>query len=134
MSQSGEQKDAAAVDADERSVLDAAKALETGTGLQPGSAQWTKHDEMTMGAAVLLWSALVLAMMAFLITREKADPGAMLKLFGTILVVVMSVFLVVVGYTQDQIAPVVGLLGTIAGYLLGKPTKAPESARTRAGS
>ena len=30
------------------------------------------------------------------------------------------VFLIVAGYTEKQIAPVIGLLGTIAGYLLGK--------------
>jgi hypothetical protein len=29
------------------------------------------------------------------------------------------VFLVIIGYSQDQIAPVIGLLDTIIGYLLG---------------
>ena len=38
---------------------------------------------------------------------------------------VFAIFLVVAGYSDQQIAPVIGLLGTIAGYLLGK-----ESGRT----
>jgi biopolymer transport protein ExbB/TolQ len=37
----------------------------------------------------------------------------------------MAVFLVVAGYTDTQIAPVMGLLGTVAGYLLGKEPKEP---------
>jgi hypothetical protein len=32
-------------------------------------------------------------------------------------------FLITAGYTSDQIAPMIGLLGTIAGYLLGKSTQ-----------
>ena len=38
---------------------------------------------------------------------------------GLSLIIVAAIFLVVVGYTSEQIAPVMGLLGAIAGYILG---------------
>jgi uncharacterized membrane protein len=55
--------------------------------------------------------------------RSGIKTEAVLRIFGTILIIMLAVFLVVAGYTDTQIAPVMGLLGTIAGYLLGKETK-----------
>ena len=50
-----------------------------------------------------------------------------LRTYGTVLVLILAVILIVAGYSNDQITPVIGLLGTIVGYLLGK-----ESASERA--
>ena len=33
---------------------------------------------------------------------------------------IAGLFLIFAGYSQDQMAPMMGLLGTVAGYLLGK--------------
>lgn len=35
----------------------------------------------------------------------------------------MSSLLLVVGYSNDQLTPIVGLFGAIAGYLLGKDSQ-----------
>jgi hypothetical protein len=46
--------------------------------------------------------------------------GSALRALATILIITFAVFLIVAGYSDQQIAPAFGLLGTLAGYLLGK--------------
>jgi hypothetical protein len=59
----------------------------------------------------------------------KSDPPSLLYIltsamgvgiFRGALIISSSIFLIVAGYTSQQIAPAMGLLGTLAGYLLGK--------------
>jgi hypothetical protein len=83
---------------------------------------WSVTDAMTISAAVLVFGLAVLVLATYLIRTGK-NTEAVLRIFGTILIVMVAVFLVVAGYTDTQIAPVIGLLGTIVGYLLGKETK-----------
>ena len=87
-----------------------------------GVSWWSATNAMTMSSIVLLFGLLVILLATYLI-RSGKNTEAVLRIFGTILIVVMAVFFVVAGYTDTQIAPVMGLLGTIAGYLLGKETK-----------
>jgi hypothetical protein len=86
---------------------------------QPQLTWWTTTSAMTMSAAVLVFGLLTLALAAYVI--RKGHPWeAVLKIFGMVLIIVLAVFLIVAGYDDKQIAPAMGLLGTIAGYLLGK--------------
>ena len=83
---------------------------------------WSVTNAMTMSVIVLLFGLFVILLATYLIRAGK-NTEAVLRIFGTILIVMVAVFLVVAGYTDTQIAPVIGLLGTIVGYLLGKETK-----------
>ena len=83
---------------------------------------WSTRNAMTMSAALLVFGVVVLLLATYLIKVRKSSE-AVLRIFGTILIIVIAVFLVVAGYSDTQIAPVMGLLGTIAGYLLGKESK-----------
>ena len=92
---------------------------------------WSVTNAMTISAVVLVFGVFVLLLATYLIRIGK-NSEPVLRIFGTILIIVISVFLVVAGYTSNQIAPVMGLLGTIAGYLLGKetsPRSGPEAGR-----
>jgi hypothetical protein len=80
---------------------------------------WSVTQAMTISSVVLVFGVFVLLLATYLIRIGK-NSEPVLRIFGTILIIVISVFLVVAGYTSNQIAPVMGLLGTIAGYLLGK--------------
>lgn len=84
---------------------------------------WSVTNAMTISSVVLVFGVFVLLLATYLIRIGK-NSEPVLRIFGTILIIVISVFLVVAGYTSNQIAPVMGLLGTIAGYLLGKETGA----------
>jgi hypothetical protein len=83
---------------------------------------WSVTNAMTISATVLVFGLCVIVLATYLIRAGK-NTEAVLRIFGTILIVMVAVFLVVAGYTDTQIAPVMGLLGTIVGYLLGKETK-----------
>lgn len=74
---------------------------------------------MAMSTGVLGYSLIVLAAAAA-VTRQSKAPETALRLFTTVLIITSAVFLVVAGYSSQQIAPAFGLLGTMAGYVLGK--------------
>jgi hypothetical protein len=86
---------------------------------------WSVADAMTISVAVLIFGLLVIGLAGYLIHTGK-QPDAVLKVFGTILIVMTAVFLVVAGYSNTQITPVMGLLGTVAGYVLGKETRGKQ--------
>ncbi len=83
-----------------------------------GEAVWDSTLVLTLSLSILCFGLIVLGIMAYLIVKDR-DPRAVLRAFGVPLIIVAAIFLVVTGYSRDQIAPVIGLLGTIAGYLLG---------------
>lgn len=80
---------------------------------------WSAEEAMTISASVLLFGLVICILITYLITKGKSADNV-LKALGTVLIIVAALFLVVAGYDDKQIAPVMGLLGTIAGYLLGK--------------
>lgn len=107
------------LDALDRQIATATQELATTTA---NSSWWSPGDAMTISATVLIFGAFTILVAAFLVKSGKTAES-ILRMFGTILIVIAALFLVVAGYSDQQIAPVMGLLGTIAGYLLGKDTR-----------
>ena len=99
------------------------KAIEESYATKP---IWSAHNAMTVSSVVLIYSLIVLALATYLIRLGKSSESV-LRIFGTILIISSSVFLIVAGYTNQQIAPAMGLLGTVAGYLLGKESSKPDA-------
>ena len=63
---------------------------------------------------------LIIAAAIILMKAEKGWTSAsILKVLGLTLIIGVSTLLVIAGYSTGQIGPVMGLLGVIAGYLLG---------------
>lgn len=119
------EKDLATINA----LLASNKAASPTTTVPPPSQQlenlwWSNTNAMTMSASVLIFGLLALLLASYVI-RKGQSWEAVLKIFGTVLIVVMTVFLIVAGYDDKQIAPAIGLLGTIVGYLLGKDVSKP---------
>lgn len=83
------------------------------------SSWWSVGEAMTISSAVLVFGLVTICITAWLLRREK-ESYPILRTLGTILILTFAVFLIVAGYSDQQIAPAMGLLGTIAGYLLGK--------------
>lgn len=80
---------------------------------------WSPSFVMYLGGGLLVFGLIICVLMSFLLKREKS-PDQVLRTLCVPLIIIVTVFLVIVGYTDQQIAPVIGLLGTIAGYLLGR--------------
>jgi hypothetical protein len=60
--------------------------------------------------------------------RGRRLPKDFYRHFTLCLVVFASLFVIVAGYTESQIAPVFGLLGSIVGYIFGRSGNADEGA------
>lgn len=84
---------------------------------------WSSEDAIS--CLVLTFGIVTLAIAAYLIRAEKSSNNV-LRVIGTILILNLAVFLIVAGYSDRQIAPAMGLLGTVAGYLLGKEQSPSE--------
>ena len=102
-------------------AIETSKASIAGSTLPTESTWWSTTNAMTISAAVLIFGFLICVISAYLVRNERS-PEAILRIMGTLLIIIAAIFLVVAGYSDKQIAPVMGLLGTIAGYLLGKNT------------
>jgi len=89
---------------------------------------WNPELVKFLTISVLAFGLAVIFTMAVLVVR-KSQAGEVLRLFTVPMVIVAAVFLVVTGFSSAQITPVIGLLGTLAGYILGvqsqKVPKAP---------
>lgn len=90
--------------------------------------------ETYLSIGVLGFCVLVLGLEVLVMLRTRVTWGpTTVRIFGLTLVINSGLFLITAGYSQDQIAPMMGLLGTIAGYLLARTepkarkTAAPET-------
>jgi hypothetical protein len=110
----------AALDSAQRSFDANAAGAATLVSNQPWSAELVKF----LAIGVLGFSCIALVMASLLLWRSRAEPSQVLKVFGVITIVCFSALLLVVGYNNEQLTPIVGLFGAIAGYLLGKDAKA----------
>ena len=91
---------------------------------------WSATNAMTMSTVLLIFFLLVMGLATYLI-KHGQQANVILRLFGTLLIIAVSAFLVVAGYDDKQIAPVIGLLGTIAGYVLGKDSSKNSQTNTK---
>lgn len=79
------------------------------------------QQELYLSLGVLGFGILMAGLETVIIAKaQRGWDGAAVRVMGLTLVIVAGLFLITAGYSQDQIAPMIGLLGTVAGYLLGK--------------
>jgi hypothetical protein len=85
--------------------------------------------ETQLGWGILVFGFLVIGLQVLVMLRLKKGWGTQsIRVVGLTLVLTSGLFLIVTGYSQEQIAPMIGLLGTITGFLLGKTTSPNETA------
>src|SRR5262245_10145646 len=71
---------------------------------------WSAESAMTISSVVLAFGIISVCIAAYLIRSER-NPDSVLRVLATILILTFSVFLIVAGYDDQQIAPAMGLLG-----------------------
>jgi len=76
--------------------------------------------EFTLSITVLAFGLVIILLEIFLIKSKRISSEDTIKFIIITLIITSTLFLITAGYSNDQIAPAVGLLGTIAGYLLGR--------------
>lgn len=110
--------------------------------VEPQDYDYTSHyyfisqKEFWLAIAVLGALVAIIVLEMRLIRERRFNDETALRLLVVTIVIVSSLFIIISGYDERQIAPIYGLFGTICGYLFGRserkndnngnPTK-PES-------
>lgn len=76
--------------------------------------------EILLSGAILLFGVLVVGAEYQLLRKVPVTPDEALRVYSITLIVVGTLFSITAGFDSNQIAPAMGLFGTIAGYLLGR--------------
>ena len=92
----------------------------------------TREFQLSVMILVLGLGALIGEYLLIKASAQKSH-GLDMKLFIVTLIIVGSLLLIASGYNTSQISSVMGLFGTIAGYLLGK-NEPTETAQRSSGS
>jgi hypothetical protein len=97
---------------------------------EASTGTWTPEMVQFLTMSTFAFMALALLLCTLLLWRKDASSAHVLRVFGIITILGLSALLLFVGYSNEQLTPIVGLFGAIAGYLLGKdsalPTKPAE--------
>jgi len=96
-------------------------ALSVATGSQP----WSQELVIKLVIGIIGLSVVIFLLVAVLMWRSNSDPQHILRIFGILTIITFSALLMVVGYSNEQLTPIIGLFGAVAGYLLGR-----DSSRT----
>lgn len=104
------------------------KQAPAGGSQQPGEGRSWTSIEIVLSFSVLVFGAMVFALQTWLILKMPLHwtPNAILRFNGLTLIITGAILLVTAGYSNEQMTPVIGLLGAIAGYLLGAADKPPD--------
>ena len=70
----------------------------------------------TASITIAVFGLLLIGVIAVLGYKKTIQPS---KLIALALIVISALLLIVLGYSDEQMSPVIGLLGTVAGYMLG---------------
>ena len=87
--------------------------------------------EVFLSVLVLIFGLIILGLQQLLLRKrpDRIDPEGILVLHAVTLIVIGTLFLICSGLSERQIAPAMGLFGTIIGYILGK--RSEQEARSR---
>lgn len=75
---------------------------------------------------VLIAFATLVILLSSILMWHKVPASAIMKVFGAVVVLIGGLILVVAGFSNDQITPVIGLFGTALGYLMSKGTSSGD--------
>jgi len=78
--------------------------------------------EFWLSAEILCFGFGVIVIEFLLLRHTKITAEEALRVYAVTLIIVGTLFAITAGFDSTQIAPAMGLFGTIAGYLLGRRT------------
>src|SRR5215831_502794 len=90
-----------------------------GTTNRVAAVPLLSNQELILSMVVILFGVYAATLQYKLLLSAKSNADEALRTLTVTLIVVISLALVSSGYGKEQITPVLGLFGTIIGYLLG---------------
>jgi hypothetical protein len=91
----------------------------------PASHTFLSSAEGELALVVIALGVMVMLMLTVFLRSKAATPDDGIRAYGLTLIIIGTMVLICAGYSNDQIAPAMGLFGTIAGYLLGRKGSQP---------
>jgi hypothetical protein len=111
-------------------VIDMRQVQNTSAGMDAGNPANHVEEVTTQNAVfynlsmlVLGFGLIIIGLETLLIFTKKISEENIVRFIIVTLIIISALFLITAGYSNNQIAPAIGLLGTVAGYLLGKTEK-----------
>jgi 1,4-dihydroxy-2-naphthoate octaprenyltransferase len=95
-------------------------ALSNKTIRAASNQPWSQELVINLAISIISFSVLIFLLVAVLMWRINADPSQVLRIFGILSILSFSTLLMVIGYSNEQLTPIIGLFGAVAGYLLGR--------------
>jgi len=91
------------------------------------------YRETVLSISVLVFGVFILLLEFALLRKSphRVTADALLTLYAVTLIVVGTLFLITSGFSDQQIAPAMGLFGSIIGYLLGRRAEATRDKQPR---
>lgn len=89
-------------------------------------------SEFALSMIVLVFGAYVIFIQYKLFRSAKIpfSSGDVMRAFGVTIILIGACLTMTAGYRSEQVAPVLGVFGTIAGYLLGRLDRSPPEGST----
>jgi hypothetical protein len=81
---------------------------------------WSQDLVINLVNGIIFFSALIFLLVTVLMWHINAEPHQIVRIFGILSILSFSMLLMVIGYSNEQLTPVIGLFGAVAGYLLGR--------------
>lgn len=95
------------------------------------SQPWSPDLVTSLSVSVLVFTTITLVLCTTLLWRARSNAIQVLRIFGILSIIGLSAFLLIVAYSKEQLTPIVGLFGAIAGYLLGKESTSNSDSTRR---
>lgn len=83
-------------------------------------------SEINLTVLIFIFGLIALFLFYLLVRSKLANP-LMIRMYVIIILVFGTLLVVSSAYATEQIAPVVGFFGTIAGYLLGRTDRTNDT-------
>jgi Trk-type K+ transport system membrane component len=87
-------------------------------------------SELRLSLEVLFFGVVVLILEFLLLPRSVVNAEDTLRVYAVTLILIGTLFAITAGFKSQDVAPAMGLFGTIAGYLLGKRNSSGDSSVT----
>jgi hydrogenase/urease accessory protein HupE len=84
-----------------------------------GPGGFFDFGELKLTLVIFVFGIAALVVFYLLLKAERSTPFT-LRLYVVMLIVFGTLLVVSSGYSSEELTPVVGLFGTIAGYLMGR--------------
>lgn len=88
-----------------------------------------ENDEIVKSVIVIVFALIIFSLLIFRIKVQTMHAEDFIRLIVLALVICSSMYLISAGWDDQQTAPAFGILGTIAGYLLGRGSAAGSSSK-----